>query len=64
MSVIKQCPSGLTVRRAHPLDRDAALNINREIYGNLDYLKAWFNPFTQDTGIHAYVAEMDGKVVS
>ena len=45
-------------------DREAVLDINRNLYAGLDYMPFLFNSYVTDTDRTSFVLEVDGKIVS
>ena len=53
----------LTVRRARLGDFEAVMAIHDFVYDGADYLKSMYHILLQHPDCHAYVGEVDGRVV-
>ena len=56
--------AGLTVRRATLADQEGILDIDRLLFGGLDYMEAMYTVLLQDPNFRGYVTEADGQIVS
>ena len=54
----------IVVRRARLDDYEAVLDIDRNVYDDLDYLPTMYHTLVQDPNVDPFLIEIDGKVVS
>jgi hypothetical protein len=54
----------LVVRHGHHEDRQAVLDIDRNVYSGLDYLSARYDSYCEDKRRINYILEADGRAVN
>ena len=54
----------VTVRLATERDYEGVMNINRDVYGGMDYLPALYHSYIRNPLRVCAVAVMDGQIVS